>query len=139
MTDSPRRRARELVLQSLYAEQCGGAKPTEDFRNIVGEEKLPERARTYARQLLKLVYEHQDWADSRIEELVQNWVLSRIAAVDLNILRMAMVELEYVVDVPVKVVLNEAIELAKKFSTNESSSFVNGVLDKFVQQMEESH
>ena len=73
-------------------------------------------------------------ADEYIAGLAENWHLERIAAIDRNILRMAITELEMIPDTPVKVVLNEAIELAKKFSTIESSKFVNGILDNFVKQ-----
>jgi len=135
---SLRHRARELVLQALYASEQGDAAPNEDFSNIVDAEPLPDRALQFARQLYDLTQTHRRWADERISQLAENWEINRMAAVDLAILRMAIVELQYVVDVPVKVVLNEAIELAKTFSTDDSSAFVNGILDNFVKQMEGS-
>lgn len=126
------------MLQALYASEQGDAAPNEDFSNIVDAEPLPDRALQFARQLYDLTQTHRRWADERISQLAENWEINRMAAVDLAILRMAIVELQYVVDVPVKVVLNEAIELAKTFSTDDSSAFVNGILDNFVKQMEGS-
>ena len=136
-TESPRRRARELVLQALYAYQYGNVEPDDNFSNIVDNEPLPGKALAFAKQLYHLVCENSEWADKTISQLAENWNVNRMAAIDLNILRMATVEIKYVVDVPVKVVLNEAIELARKYSTEESSAFVNGILDSFVKKMED--
>jgi len=125
-------------LQALYACECGDVtEPAEDFSNVTGDEQLPRKVAEYAHHLVDLVRENREWADSQISRLARNWTLGRIAAVDRHILRMAMVELEHMPDVPVKVVLNEAIELAKMFSTGESSAFVNGILDNFVKQMKD--
>lgn len=135
MRQSPRRRARELVLQSLYALEHGKSGPDGAFDSLVREENLGEKNVEFARNLLRLVDENRDWADEKITMLAENWSLERIAAVDRNILRMAIVELERMPDTPVKVVLNESIELAKKFSTGESSRFVNGILDNYVKGM----
>ena len=83
-------------------------------------------------ELYHLVRENGAEADKEIVKLSEHWRIERIAMVDKLIIRMALVELEKCPDVPVRVVLNEAIELAKSFSTGDSSSFVNGILDKFV-------
>lgn len=131
-TQSPRHHARELVLQSLYAIEHGEIEPDEAFDQIVGDQKISIRNREFAQLLYKLVREHSGWADEIIRGLAENWRLERIADIDRTILRMAMIEIEHVPDVPVKVVLNEAIELAKEYSTTESSRFVNGILDRFV-------
>jgi len=136
--ESPRHLARELVLQALYAIEHGKVEPSADFSNVAGNGSLPPKSVEYAKVLLKLVREHSVWADQHISRLAVNWDIRRMAAVDRSILRMAMVELEHMVDVPVKVVLNEAIELAKKFSTPQSSSFVNGILDNYVKDIEKS-
>ncbi len=138
MSESPRSRARELVLQALYALECGEEAPGDDLFNIDPDDLPPPRAMTYARQLFDLVRSNTEEADKRIERLATNWDIKRIAAIDLNILRLAIVELDHMVDVPVKVILNEAIELAKKFSTVESSSFVNGILDQYAREMEDA-
>jgi N utilization substance protein B len=135
MKESPRTRARELVLQCLYACEHGQAEPDEALDKISIAETLSEGNLKFARTLLQLVVKHRTMADGYISRLAQNWRLERIAAIDRDILRMAIIELEMVTETPVKVVLNEAIELAKKFSTIESSKFVNGILDNFVKQL----
>ena len=138
MSESPRTQARELVLQALYAVECGEASPDDDLFDIGAENAPPPRALAYARQLFELVQVNAGQADQQISRLATNWDIDRIAIVDRNILRLAIVELDHMVDVPVKVVLNEAIELAKKFSTVESSGFVNGILDQYVKGMEKA-
>jgi N utilization substance protein B len=137
-TPSPRHHARELVLQSLYAIEHGEMEPDEAFEQIVGDQKISVRNREFAKILYKLVRDHSSWADEIIRDLAENWRLERIADIDRTILRMAMIEIEHVPDVPVKVVLNEAIELAKEYSTTESSRFVNGILDRFVKSLKSS-
>jgi len=127
----PRHKARELVLQSLYAMDCGSAEPEESFEQLSDEMSLSERHQDFASQLFALCRENIQWADGEISRLAKNWNLERINYIDRNILRMAMIELQYMPDAPYKVVINEAIELAKTFSTRESSSFVNGILDSF--------
>lgn len=132
MKESPRSRARELVLQSLYAWEHGEVEPNEVFEKISSEDELNTKNTEFALKLLGLVIERRADADDQIAKLAENWNLERIAAIDRTILRMAIVELLMIPDTPVKVVLNEAIELAKKYSTLESSKFVNGILDNFV-------
>ncbi|HOP06846.1 MAG TPA: transcription antitermination factor NusB [candidate division Zixibacteria bacterium] len=138
MKKTPRSLARELVLKALYACQMGGDTPDEVFHSVLVDDDEPpsEESLKYARGLFKLVLEHKDWADEHIRRLADNWVLERIATIDRFILQMAMVELEFLPDVPVKVVINEAIELAKTFSLPQSSAFVNGILDSFAKQKE---
>ncbi|HKK21926.1 MAG TPA: transcription antitermination factor NusB [candidate division Zixibacteria bacterium] len=137
-TPSPRHHARELVLQSLYAIEHGEMEPEEAFEQIVGDQKISTKNREFAKLLYRLAREHSSWADEIIRDLAENWRLERIADIDRTILRMAMIEIEHVPDVPVKVVLNEAIELAKEYSTTESSRFVNGILDRFVKSLKSS-
>lgn len=136
MKQSPRRRARELVLKALYASEYGEAQPEESFAEIIKDQKLSDKNLQFTRTLFTLVREHLAWADEQIAELAEHWDVNRIAAIDHTILRMALVELEHIPDIPLKVVLNEAIELARKFSTSESPAFVNGILDGYVKKME---
>lgn len=133
-TTSERHKARITVLQALYAAECmedGGEKTLTD---LLTQEKISDSASQYAKELFALVRENSAWADEQLTSLSKNWTLNRIASVDLLVLRLALVELEKRPDVPVKVVINEAIELAKEFSTGESFSFVNGILDQFAKQ-----
>jgi N utilization substance protein B len=135
---SPRRLARELVLQSLYASESGETQPEEIFADIIKDQGLKEKNVLFARTLFSLTRQHSDWADEKIAKLSEHWDVNRIAAIDHTILQMALVELEHVPDTPVKVVLNEAIELARKFSTSESPGFVNGILDGYVKRMKKA-
>ncbi|MEW5994247.1 MAG: transcription antitermination factor NusB [Candidatus Zixiibacteriota bacterium] len=129
---SPRRLARELVLQALYATGCRTAGPDESFAEITGDSPLAENNRQFARRLFDLTLAHREWADQQIARLSENWDIRRIATVDRTILQMSLVELEHMPDTPVKVVINEAIELARKFSTAESAAYVNGILDAYI-------
>jgi len=135
---SPRRLTRELVLKALYASECGETRSEEIFAEIVRNRKLSEKNVRFAHTLFSLTGQHRDWADRLISSLAENWDINRIAAIDRTILQMALVELQHMPDTPVKVVLNEAIELARKFSTSESPGFVNGILDGYVKKMEKT-
>lgn len=86
--------------------------------------------RLFAEPLIRGVVEHRDELDRHIEKHVKNWNLNRIAAVDRNILRLAIYEMLYREDIPPVVSINEAVDVAKKFSTQDSGKFVNGILDK---------
>ena len=136
MTESPRRKARETVLRALYACEINDGDPDEIVESILNEASLPEKNVGFARNFIDLVANNKDWADKIISNLAKNWDIKRIAELDLIILRMAMVELKLMPDIPEKVALNEAIELAKKYSTEESPSFINGILDNFLKNID---
>lgn len=136
MAASQRSQARDLVLQALYASELGGKDHSEAYDEIVGGAQLGAPTREFARGLFDRVVAEREWSDATISELAHNWKLERIAVIDQIILRMAMTEIKAVPDTPIKVVLNEAIELAKRYSTAESSRFVNGILDSFVKNQE---
>ncbi|RKX21323.1 MAG: transcription antitermination factor NusB [Candidatus Zixiibacteriota bacterium] len=139
MVQSPRRIARELALKGLYAFETGQVEVDEIIENIIVDDTLSEKNIKFAKSIFQLVNDNRVWADEQITALADNWDLERIAIIDLIILRIGLIELEKMPDIPVKVVLNEAIELAKTFSTSKSFSFINGILDKFVQIMEENN
>ena len=86
--------------------------------------------RLFADPLIRGTLEHRDEADTHIKKHAQNWDLHRIAAVDRNIMRLAIFEMLYREDIPPVVSINEAVDIAKKFSTQDSGKFVNGILDK---------
>jgi N utilization substance protein B len=136
MSQSPRRRAREIVLQGLYAYEHSHVDREKTFEEMLEAEKLSKKNARFAQDLYRLVLDNSEWADKEIVRLSLNWELKRIAAIDRTILRMALVELEKMPDTPIKVAINEAIELAKTFSTMESSSFINGIIDNFAKSME---
>jgi N utilization substance protein B len=91
---------------------------------------LAPKIREFARLLAEGVRARQKEIDTLIKKYAQNWEMSRMAAVDRGILRLAAWELLYETDTPINVIINEALEIAKKYSTGESSKFVNGILDK---------
>jgi N utilization substance protein B len=137
MSGTSRRHARELVLKGLYALEVGETSPDEIVKSVINDESLSENGVRFAEALFAAVREDRTWAGQTIARLATNWDLGRIAAIDLIILRMALTQLRQMTDIPVKVVLNEAIELAKEYSTAESSAFINGILDSFVKSSSE--
>ncbi len=119
-----------MALQMLYALDMN---PSAE-RIWAGE--LPEEAKTdfealdFAEELTRGVKENQSLIDRKIDEKSKNWAIPRMARVDLNILRMATYELLFRNDIPKNVTINEAIEVAKKFGTEDSPAFINGILDE---------
>lgn len=91
--------------------------------------------RVFAESLIRGVLEHREQLDLKLQKYVRNWDMTRMAVVDRNVLRMAVYELFYREDIPPVVSLNEAIEIAKRFSTKESGKFVNGILDRIRQDI----
>ena len=135
---SNRHRAREFVLKALYAlEQSDSEENTDVFKTLTENSGLDKKTFEFAKALFKYTSENVGEIDAFIQSLASNWDLNRMAVVDKNILRMAIAEVEYMPDVPVKVAINEAIELAKKYSTMESAAFVNGILDTVLHKVEE--
>jgi transcription antitermination factor NusB len=126
-----RTRARELAVKVLYQVDLGGQKtiPETDLDKMLKEACKSEEISAFARELIKGFWENSDTIDQRIEQVSHNWKLDRMAVIDRNIIRLAAYELMFRDDVPALVSINEAIEIAKKFSTRKSGSFVNGVLD----------
>jgi N utilization substance protein B len=127
---SRRTRARERALQALYQIDVA-AEGIEDALAAFWKsfEPVEREVRELAETLVRGVAEHRRSIDEAIEEASSNWRLDRMARVDRNVLRLAVYELLRT-DVPVKVVINEAIELGKKFGSESSGAFVNGVLDR---------
>jgi N utilization substance protein B len=123
-----RRRAREYALQILYECEFSGTEP--DYGRFFEGRTEENEVVEFARGIVSGTLEHLAEIDSIIRETAEHWVLERMAAVDRNILRAAAYELIYDKDVPPAVAINEALEIAKKYSTAESASFINGILDK---------
>jgi N utilization substance protein B len=125
-----RRKARELALQALYAFEMGAGDDCLDVLETIAQSKpYSEEVRTYARELVAKTQESRDRVDVLIRSHAANWDLGRMAAIDRNLLRMAITELCSFDLVPPKVVIDEAVEIAKIYGTDESSRFVNGVVD----------
>ncbi len=120
-----------MALQCLYAVRLGGCSPEEALEFVSVESDTPplSGAREYCHRLLLTTIEKQDWADEAISRKLENWELGRVTFIDRLILELALVEMVNFEDVPSKVSISEAIEIAKIFSTEESPGFINGVLD----------
>lgn len=126
-----RRRARECALQLLYMWEFHKKSDHIGVRVFWIDRPQEELStREFATALVDGVLEHLEEVDDLIRKASLNWRIDRMATVDRNILRIATFELKHVADTPLKVVLNEAIELSKRYGSEDSGAFVNGVLDK---------
>ena len=128
-----RRKAREAALQLLYRVDLADGTEAESAANledIAAELSLPPDSVEYAAIIVEGIAAHSDEVDTAIAEFAENWTVDRMAVVDRNVLRIAAFELMHLTDVPYRVVIDEAVELAKLYGTEESGAFVNGILDK---------
>jgi len=125
-----RRHARELALQTLYACESGDMAEWNVMLGRIGENTgISDENRLYARNLVQTTVANLAVIDETLSRHAANWELKRMAALDRNVLRLAVAELFYFSEVPFKVVIDEAVELAKTYGTDESGRFVNGILD----------
>lgn len=133
--------AREFALQVLYQIDITGDAPDKSlgsFWTMTPEKKQPPQdTREFTEELVRGVRENVEMIDQRISSYAENWELSRMAVVDRNILRMGSYELLFRTDIPPKVSINEAVDLAKKYSGEQASKFVNGILDKIKTEKKE--
>lgn len=133
-----RRVIRERVLQTLYAYELSKEPLPDVIDYVLGDLSSQKEALEFARCFLERVVEHQDEIDKIIRNKVTNWEFSRIAVIDKLVLRMGICELMFFEDIPPKVTINEAIEIAKRYSTENSGMFVNGVLDSILIELKSS-
>jgi len=124
-----RRRSRELALQLLYQNDLAGTSPEEMFEWTEEYVEAPIEVKEFASRLVQGTLSRRDELDEKLSERSEHWRLGRMPAVDRNLLRMSLYELLYEDETPDAVVIDEAVEIAKKFSTPSSGPFVNGVLD----------
>ncbi|HAH88191.1 MAG: transcription antitermination factor NusB [Armatimonadota bacterium] len=136
MGTKSRRAARELALNVLYQVDVAKLPPEEALTTALANTDLEPASREFAETLVCGVLAHLDTIDAKLRELSVGWNLQRQPAVDRNILRVASFEICYLDCIPKGVSINEAVELAKKFSTEESGRFINGVLGALVRQMD---
>jgi transcription antitermination protein NusB len=125
-----RSRCREWALQLLYQADYRGHRQGEVPRFWRHFGKAGGQVPAYLITLVQGVADHQEELDSLIRQHSEHWRLERMAAVDRNLLRLALYELLHCPEIPAKVVINEAVELAKRYGSEESGSFVNGILDR---------
>ena len=128
-----RSRAREFALQILYQVDITGDKYRESLENFwksYSDEEIKEEVKNFSCELVEGIANNLAEIDNKISKYAMNWDLKRMAVIDRNILRLGSFELLFRNDIPPKVSINEAVELAKKYSSPEASKFVNGILDK---------
>jgi transcription antitermination protein NusB len=122
-----RRYARELALQALFSVEVGHQEPGTALEETLASGASAD-ARAFVKDLVTGTLDHADQSDELLGPLLEGWTIERLPTVDRLLLRMGVYEMRYRPEVPRPVVINEAVELAKKFSTEESGRFVNGVL-----------
>jgi N utilization substance protein B len=127
-----RRESRELAVQMLYALDSNPSVGLREMLQMFREEQpeVSDRLREFAEGLVQGVQGQRDVIDTAIKARSKNWSLARMPRVDLNIMRVAAYELMYRTDIPKKVSINEAIEIARRFGDKDSPAFVNGILDE---------
>lgn len=139
-----RRLARETALQVLFQLDIAGEKTeitTEDseiatiVRHWAEEFAVPETSIPFAQELVKGTLSHMNDIDAKLSQLSEGWAVSRMANVDRNLLRLACYEILYREDIPGRVTINEALEIAKRYGSEESGKFINGILDRIVESV----
>lgn len=142
-----RRIAREIAVQSLYQIQMNEATPQEAVQIAIHEAEHDNETELnfsgdkidplYIIELVEGTYSNKVRIDELLEEYLKGWAMDRLSRIDREVLRLAVYEMLYRDDVPPKVVVNEAIDLAKHYGTEESGKFVNGVLGKMIKEVED--
>ncbi len=127
-----RKLAREAAMKLIYQMEIQRDLSTEAVEKTIEEYPDEPKAHEYIRDVLYKYLQHQQEVDEVIGRHARDWKIDRIAKVDLSILRLAVVEILYKEDIPNSVSINEAVEMAKEYSTEESGSFINGVLGNIV-------
>ena len=125
-----RRAARELALKFLYQTEFNSNSPDSELNSFCERANVSEEIQDFTQTLIKNIFIHKKEVDGLLKKKSANWVPDRMAMIDKNILRLGICELLFDSTTPPKVVINEAVEIAKKFGTEESPDFINGILDK---------
>jgi len=126
---SSRRRAREVALKTLYQVEITESPWQKLIQENAQQDKLDQINLEFAGNLVKRVLEHEEKLDNLIKAKLEHWDFERVNLMDKNVLRLAIAEMLYFPEIPIKVSIDEAIELAKKYSYAEAGGFVNGILD----------
>ena len=129
-----RREIRENIFKMLFRVEFHEEHDFEEQYELFEEElgNLSEEKAAYIKSKCKAIFDHIDEIDASINEVVKGWKTTRMGKVNLSIIRLAVYEMKYEEDIPDKVAINEAVELAKQYGTDDSASFINGVLAKLV-------
>ena len=130
LTPKQKRKARIAVLQVIYAQEFHGSDMATTFEHMLDPSYPPEKdVIIYSTHLCFLTTQHLDEMDTLIKKHSKNWDIERITIMDRLILRMSLAEMLFEDEVPPKVSITEGVEIAKQFSTSDSSSFINGIMD----------
>ncbi|MGI6071015.1 MAG: transcription antitermination factor NusB [Blautia sp.] len=134
-----RRELREHIFKLLFMYQFNeaGEMPEQLSLYFAALPELKEKDQTYMQEKYQQVVTHLEDIDTAIGQASKGWKTTRMGSVDLTILRLAVYEMRYDADVPVKVAINEAVELAKQFGGDESAGFINGILGKIAETLDE--
>jgi len=124
-----RRLSRELAMQALFQIEMNQDHSREAIESFCEHFRVPKNVKPFFLRLIEGVKEFQHKIDPLIERFSENWKISRMSRVDRNVMRIALYELLYCDDIPPKVSINEAIDIGKKFGTEDSGAFINGILD----------
>lgn len=131
-----RRLAREVVLQTLFAVDLVEQPVRRALEHALSKHDLAPKDADFALQLVDGAMEHRDESDAIIAAKAVGWTIERMATVDRNILRLAIYELNHRPDIPANIVVNEAVELAKRFGEDDSGKFINGILGEYVRGLQ---
>jgi transcription antitermination factor NusB len=134
-----RRQARECALEVLYRLDLVGDEPEHTIAEILLRKNPPEEAETYLRRLVDAAIGNQQEIDAVLRRHLTRWRLERLTVLDRAILRLAAAEILYFDDVPPKVAINEAVDIAKKYGDDDAGKFVNGVLDSVYQETDRAN
>jgi len=131
----PRRRARETVFRLLYQAELTRDSIAAAWKASADEDALPGEARAYVDELVGVLEDHAAELDKTIGGALEHWNFDRLAATDKSVLRLATAELAHLRGTPARVILDEAVDLARRFGREESGRFVNGVLDRLAREL----
>jgi N utilization substance protein B len=138
-----RRKAREYALQILFQLDIRKEKPSAAvLKHFWAEYDPDDEVKAFSEEIVRGTYKHIARINDLLHQCAKNWSLDRMAVVDRNVLRMAVYEFLYRIDIPTSVTINEAIEIAKKYGTDDSGAFVNGILDRVARltgKLDEGH
>ena len=134
---SSRRRAREVALKTLYQIEITESPWQKLFQENSQQDNLDKVSQEFSRNLVQKVLEHQEKLDNLIKAKLEHWDFERVNIMDKNVLRIALAEMLFFPEIPVKVSMDEAMELAKKYSCTEAGAFVNGILDALAKSSKE--
>ncbi len=131
-----RRSSRELAIRFLYLTEMNAGEWQQQLEQFWERNPCQEDIRAYTEELVGYVFEHRPEIDALVARFSDHWTLERMGVIDRNLLRLAVAEIQYSENVPAPVAINEAVEIAKRYGTDESPQFINAVLDQIRKQAE---